>query len=232
MVILMQLLNPKFPNIYYKKDSKGRIRLYTKNLKQGISFFNEDIEKINNIEYRYWDAKRSKLAAAILKDISQIAIKEEDKILYLGASHGYTPSFLSDIIGSNGFIFALDFAPRVVRDLVFLCEKRKNITPILGDANLPERYKYRIKKVDIVYMDVAQRNQAEIFLKNCDLFLKNGGFGLLAVKSRSIDITKKPKEIYSIVRRELEKKLLVVDYRILDPYEEDHAFFICKKKEV
>ncbi|GIU70396.1 MAG: fibrillarin-like rRNA methylase [Candidatus Woesearchaeota archaeon] len=233
----MQLLNPKFPNIYFKKDSKGRIKLYTKNLTPGIKFFDEQIEKEIEkehkelVEYRNWDPKRSKLAAAILKEISQIGIKENNKILYLGASHGYTPSFLSDIIGNNGFIFALDFAPRVVRDLVFLCEKRKNITPILADANQPDTYKHRITKVDIVYMDVAQRNQAEIFLKNCDMFLKEDGFGLIAVKSRSIDITKKPKEIYSLVRKELEKKITVVDYRILDPYEADHAFFVCKKTQ-
>ncbi|MEM3374714.1 MAG: fibrillarin-like rRNA/tRNA 2'-O-methyltransferase [Candidatus Woesearchaeota archaeon] len=225
----MQLFNPKFPNIYYKKDNKGRIKLFTKNLTPGLKFFDENIEREAQNEYRYWDPKRSKLAAALMKEISQIGIKEGNKILYLGASHGYTPSFLSDIIGENGFIFALDFAPRVVRDLVFLCEKRKNITPILADANQPETYKHRITKVDIVYMDVAQRNQAEIFLKNCDLFLKENGFALLAVKSRSIDITKKPKEIYSLIRQELEKKLNVVDYRTLDPFEADHAFFVCKK---
>ncbi|MEM2131129.1 MAG: fibrillarin-like rRNA/tRNA 2'-O-methyltransferase, partial [Candidatus Woesearchaeota archaeon] len=178
----MQLLNQKFPNIYFKKDSRGKIKLFTKNLTPGLKFFDETIEKESGFEYRNWDPKRSKLAAAILNQISQIGIKENDKILYLGASHGYTPSFLSDIIGDNGFIFALDFAPRVVRDLVFLCEKRKNIAPILADANQPETYKHRITKVDIVYMDVAQRNQAEIFLKNCDLFLKENGFALLAVK--------------------------------------------------
>ncbi|MEM4397501.1 MAG: fibrillarin-like rRNA/tRNA 2'-O-methyltransferase [Candidatus Woesearchaeota archaeon] len=226
----MQLLNQKFPNIYFKKDSRGKIKLFTKNLTPGLKFFDEIIEKESGYEYRNWDPKRSKLAAAILNQISQIGIKENDKILYLGASHGYTPSFLSDIIGNKGFIFALDFAPRVVRDLVFLCEKRKNIAPILGDANQPETYKHRITKVDIVYMDVAQRNQAEIFLKNCDLFLKENGFALLAVKSRSIDITKKPKEIYSIVRHQLEKKITIVDYRTLDPFESDHAMFVCKKK--
>jgi len=225
----MNLLNPKFPNIYCTKDSKGRIKLFTVNLTPGIKFFDEEIEKINGTEYRHFDARRSKLAAAIVKDVSQIGIKEGDTILYLGASHGYTSSFVSDIVGEKGFIFALDFAPRVVRDLVFLCEKRKNIAPILADANQPETYQSRLTTVDIVYQDVAQRNQADIFLKNCDMYLKSGGFGLLAVKSRSVDITKRPKEVYSQVREELEKKVTIVDYRVLDPFEKDHAMFVVKK---
>ena len=52
-------------------------------------------------------------------------IKQNENILYLGASHGYTPSFVSDIVGNNGLVFCLDFAPRVVRDLYMICEERK-----------------------------------------------------------------------------------------------------------
>jgi len=226
----VNLLNPKFPNIYFRKDSRGRVKLYTPNLTPGIKYFDEEIERFNGLEFRNWDPKRSKLAASIVKEASQIGIKEGDTILYLGASHGYTPSFVSDIIGEKGFMFALDFAPRVVRDLVFLCEKRKNMAPVMGDANQPGTYRHRVTMVDIVYQDVAQRNQAEIFLKNCDAFLKPGGFGLLAVKSRSVDITKKPKDIYAEVRQMLDRKITVVDYRILDPFEKDHAMFVCKKK--
>lgn len=226
----MNLLNPKFPNLYVRKDSRGRMKLYTLNLTPGLKFFDEDIEKFNGQEFRFFDAKRSKLAASIAKESSQIGFKEGDTVLYLGASHGYTPSFVSDIVGEKGFVFALDFAPRVVRDLVFLCEKRRNLAPILGDANQPKTYMSRMTSVDIVYQDVAQRNQAEIFIKNCDMYLKPGGFGLLAVKSRSIDITKRPKEIYADIRQKLEKDMTVVDYRILDPYEKDHCMFVVKKQ--
>ncbi len=225
----MRLYNKKFPNIFAKKGSRG-IRLFTPNLTPGIKYFDEDLVLFNNREYRHFDARRSKLAAGILKGLSQIGLKEENTVLYLGASHGYTPSYISDIIGKKGFIFALDFAPRVVRDLVFLCEKRKNIAPLLGDANQPEQYRSRIFPVDFVYMDVAQKNQAEIFLKNCKMFLKKGGFGMLAVKSRSIDITKKPKQVYSEVRRKLEKEITIVDYKTLDPFEKDHCIFVVKKK--
>ena len=224
----MRLYNPKFQNVFSEKGKRG-IKLYTENLTPGIQYFDEEIVREKGKEYRQWDARRSKLAAGILKGLSQTGIKPGQKVLFLGASHGYTPSFFSDIVGRQGFIFALDFAPRVVRDLVFLCEKRNNITPLLGDANQPKTFASRILPVDIVYMDVAQKNQAEIFLKNCNMFLKSGGFGLLAVKSRSIDITKRPKQIFQQVRTKLEKEITIVDYKILDPFERDHCMYVVKK---
>lgn len=224
----MKLYNNKFPNIYFRKDKRG-YKLFTLNITPGLKFFDEELINTNGQEFRYFDARRSKLAASIQKGISQIGINEGNFILYLGASHGYTTSFVSDIITEKGLIFALDFAPRVVRDLVFLCEQRKNIAPILADANHPESYASRLTLVDIVFQDVAQRNQAEIFLKNCDMFLKKEGFGLLAVKSRSIDITKRPKQIYNEIKAKLEKKLTIVDFRVLDPFQKDHCMFIVKK---
>ena len=62
------------------------------------------------------------------------------------------------------------------------------------------------------------------------MFLKKNGFGLLALKARSIDVTKRPKEIFKQVRQALEKELMIVDYRELEPYEKDHAMFVCKRK--
>jgi len=79
-------------------------------------------------------------------------------------------------------------------------------------------------------MDIAQKNQEEIFMKNINMFLKPGGFGLLALKARSVDISKKPKQVFKEVREKLEKQITIVDYRELDPFERDHCMFICKKK--
>ena len=61
------------------------------------------------------------------------------------------------------------------------------------------------------------------------MFLKEGGYALLALKSRSIDVTKQPKRVYKEVLEQLEKHLKVIDYRELDPFQKDHAMFICKK---
>jgi len=211
-----------FRGIFRKGDF-----LYTKNLVPGKVVYGERLVNEAGIEYREWNHRRSKLAAAIIKGISQVPLKESDVVLYLGAASGTTVSHVSDIAS---FVFALDFAPRVVRDLVFLCEQRKNIAPLLADANNPESYADRISAVDIVYQDIAQRSQVGIFIKNCDSFLRKGGFGMLALKARSVDVTKKPREVFRQARAELEKRMTLTDYRELYPFEKDHCFYICKKK--
>jgi len=226
---MIELYGYRFPNVYIEK--KGRFPIFfTKSISPGKRVYGENLIRFGSEELREWEPKRSKLGAALVKGISQIGMKEGDRVLYLGAASGTTVSHVSDIVGKDGFIFALDFAPRVVRDLVFVCEDRKNITPLLADANQPLTYSHLITQVDCIFMDIAQRNQVEIFLKNCELYLKSGGFGLLSLKSRSVDVTKRPADIFRIVRAELEKHMIVSDYRDLYPYEKDHAFFVCKKK--
>ena len=211
------------------QEAKSR-RIYTKNIFPGKIFFEEFVVKQDGEEYREFDPTRSKLAAAVAKGASNVGIRKGNSVLYLGASHGYTPSFVSDMVGREGMIFAVDSAPRVVRDLVFLAEQRTNIAPILADANHSEEYAQRIVPVDVVYQDVAQRNQVEIFLKNCKLFLKSGGYGLLAVKARSIDAKKSSKQIFEENRRAVEKEMTIVDFRILEPLEKDHCMIVAKKK--
>lgn len=214
------------------EDKRNRRLLYTRNLTPGKRFFAEELIREQGAEFRSWDVSRSKLGSAIKKGISQIGIKDKDLVLYLGAAHGFTPSYVSDLVGNEGFVFCIDNAPRVVRDLVFVCEERVNMAPILADANHPEEYKDLVSpQVDVVFQDIAQRNQVEIFLKNCDAYLKKGGFGLLVLKARSVDVSKRPREIFRQVRMELEKSsMIVVDYRELEPFERDHAMFVCKKK--
>ena len=204
-------------------------RIYTKSLFPGKIHFDENTISENGIEYREFDPRRSKLAAMIMKGCANAGIRKNDVILYLGISHGYTASFISDIIGPEGLIFGIDPAPRVMRDLVFLSQIRTNIVPLLADANHPEEYVNRISQADIVYQDVAQRNQEDIFIRNCKLFLKPGGYGLLAVKAKSINIKKKPKQIFEEIRRKLEQEFTVIDYKILEPFEKDHCMIIIKK---
>ncbi len=219
----------KFKGIYETRN-KRNIKLFTINLAPGKKVYGEKLVKEKGREYREWDPKRSKLASAILNGINQVGIKQTDVVLYLGASTGTTCSHVSDILAKQGFIFALDFAPRVVRDLVFLCEERNNMAPILANANKPKEYIDRVSEVDYIYQDIAQKNQTEIFLKNCRLFLKKNGFCFIAVKSRSIDVVKNPKAVFMEVKGKLEKELTIVDSKRLEPYQKDHIVFICKKK--
>lgn len=206
--------------------------LFTKSLlKPAQAHFAERIVKEGQESYRNWDPKRSKLAAYIMKGCPNTGIRSGSVVLYLGASHGHTPSYVSDMIGSEGFMFCLDFAPRVMRDLVFLCEERENMAPIMADAHHPKDYADRVSEVDVVFQDIAQRDQAEIFLRNCREFLKEGGVGLLAVKAKSIDIKKDPKQIFAEIKEEIGKEFMITDMRGLEPFEMDHCMIVIKKRE-
>ena len=214
----------------YESIEARRRQLYTINLTPNKEVYREKLAIENGVEYREWDVFKSKLAATILKGSPNIGLRKGDVVLYLGSASGTTASHVSDIVGNEGLIFAVDIAPRVMRDLIFLCYKRKNIAPVLADANKTNELRERISAVDAIYQDVAQKNQLGIFLKNISLFLKKDGYALLAVKARSIDVTKQPKQIFREVKEILEKNLTIIDYRELEPFQKDHCMFICKKK--
>lgn len=220
----------RLKGIYSSKSKKG-ITFYTESFNPGVTVYDEKIISIKNIEYREWNPKKSKLGAAIYNGCSQIGIKPGSTVLYLGCSTGTTCSHVSDIIGEGGFLFGLDVAPRVMREFVFLCEKRKNMAPLLKDAHQPSQYSDIVPKVDVVFQDIAQRDQVDIFLKNCKEFLKENGTGMVAIKARSIDVTRRPKEIFEEVRVAIEKEMAIADSRTLEPYEKDHHFFVVKFKK-
>lgn len=172
--------------------------------------------------YRLWDPYRSKLAALILKGRGQalLSLKEDSRVLYLGAATGTTVSHVADIV-SAGLVYAVEFSARSMRDLVRLCERRKNVIPILADAAKPEEYASLLEPVDLVYQDVAQRNQAQIATLNCARYLCQGGELYLMLKSRSVDTTASPR---AVLQSELKKltgldRIEVMD---LEPYHLDH----------
>ena len=101
--------------------------------------------------------------------------------------------------------------------------------PILADARHPSNYCSLVEKVDVIYQDVAQPDQTEIVLSNVKAFLRDGGYAVLALKARSIDVTKEPREIFRDEMEKLEKDMDILDVKILDPYERDHAMFLMRK---
>ena len=219
----------KFPGIFEQRKGKRRV-LATENFNPGKQVYDEDLIREGQVEYRTWNPNRSKLAAGILKGVKNVGIEPGSIVLYLGASTGTTPSHVSDIVGKKGFVFGVEFAPRVMRKFVFLCEERENMCPLFFDANNPDAYKSKMcSEVDVVYMDVAQKNQTQIFLKNCDMFLRKGGIGIFAVKARSINVAERPRKIFEEVKKELQKHFNILDFVVLDPFEMDHALFVCKK---
>ena len=202
------------------------IREYaTPNLVRGLTVYGEKLVKLDDEEYRIWDPFRSKLAAAMRKGLRDFPLKYGDKVLYLGASTGTTVSHVSDLVGNKGLVFAVEPAVRVARELIEnVASKRKNVIPIIQDARRPESYFSVFGNVDLVYCDIAQSDQTEIAIKNCNNFLKKEGILLIVIKTRSIDVTMSP---HSVVVRESEK-LRKNNFHInqtinLDPFDKDHA---------
>ncbi len=215
----------KFPGVFVKGKE-----IYTENLIKGFRYGDEKLVKVKGVEYRQWNPFRSKLAAAIAKGFEKIPFpKTRDwKVLYLGAAHGYTVSYLSDIL-SRGFIYAVEFSDRAFIELFKVTEKRKNIAPIFADARKTEDYSW-VEEVDSVYVDIAQPDATEIAMRNADKFLKEGGILFLAIKARSIDVTQKPRKI---CEREVEKLenngWKIIEWKMINPFEKDHGFIIAKR---
>ncbi|HDI02824.1 MAG TPA: fibrillarin-like rRNA/tRNA 2'-O-methyltransferase [Candidatus Aenigmarchaeota archaeon] len=217
-------MKEKIPGVFFEGD-----KIFTLNLRQGQRVYGETLVKKGNKEYREWIPHRSKLAAAIKKGLRP-KLKKGMKILYLGAATGTTCSHLSDIIGEEGIIFAVEFSERMMREFLKLCSQRKNLVPILGDARKPYEYGEVVEKVDLVYCDIAQPDATEVALRNCDWFLNPGGYLMLAIKSRSVDVTKKPIEIYKNEIRKIKNAgFKIINWVKLDPYEKDHAFILAQR---
>ena len=211
-----------FPGVF----SKGK-QLFTKTMVKGDSTFAKSLIVIGEDEYREWDPAKSKPAAAMMKGLKVFPLREKSKILYLGAAAGATASFFSDIIGPDGVIYGVEISERCVRDLNITSEKRGNIIPVLADARKPEEYAW-IEPVDVVYEDVASDDQAPIIIRNAARFLKPDGHAIIAIKARSIDVTKDPKQVYKQVLKKLRQHFRVLDQIELDPHEKDHLFVVMK----
>ena len=199
--------------------------LYTRNLVPGRAVYGEALRVEDGVEYRRWDAERSKLAAYLKKGGVRWPFLETTSVLYLGAASGTTASHLSDIC-PRGTIVAVEVSPRSFRDLVTVAEGRPNLLPILGDASRPDAYRSRVGNVDVVYQDVAQRDQEAIFLRNLSA-LRPEGVGFLMLKARSVDVAARPADLYRVARETIASKGFdVVDVRPLDPYAGDHAAIV------
>ncbi|MDO8537487.1 MAG: fibrillarin-like rRNA/tRNA 2'-O-methyltransferase [archaeon] len=183
-------------------------------------------------EYREWNPFRSKIAGAIKKGLRKFPIKKGDRILYLGAAEGTTISHLSDIVGEQGLIVGIDLSPRVMHKLMFLSEQRKNIIPLLEDAAHPEEYVPDLEGInfDFLYQDISQKNQAEIFCRNADLFLKRDGFAMLAIKAKSISQTLPVQKIFEMQKQELKGRFNILETLNLHPFDKEHQMISCVKK--
>ncbi|HID91334.1 TPA: fibrillarin-like rRNA/tRNA 2'-O-methyltransferase [Candidatus Bathyarchaeota archaeon] len=200
----------------------------TLNLVPRRTVYGERLVNVEGREYRIWDPFRSKLAAALLKGLRGMPFGPGDAVLYLGAASGTTSSHVSDVVGPGGLVYCVEFAPRPMRDLLRVCNQRPNMVPLLEDARHPERYRIFVNRVDAIYCDLAQPNQAEIMADNAVMFLKDGGWAMLAIKARSVDVTERPSKVYEREVRVLRGRGFdVLQVLRLEPYAIDHAIAIA-----
>jgi fibrillarin-like pre-rRNA processing protein len=201
--------------------------LLTQNLTPGRRVYGERLFAQDGVEYREWVPERSKLSAYIRKGGKYCPIRPDSHVLYLGASSGTTPSHVSDLV-TEGRVYCVEIAPRMFRDLVGVCESRPNMMPILGDATKPDDLAFLVEKADMVYQDVAQKHQAGIFAKALKRFPAR--WGMLAVKARSEDVTREPRDIFRESAELLRKEGLTVrEVLELEPFEKDHAMIVVER---
>mmetsp|Transcript_127966 Transcript_127966/g.190637 ORF Transcript_127966/g.190637 Transcript_127966/m.190637 type:complete len:322 (+) Transcript_127966:104-1069(+) len=214
--------------------------LVTLNSTPGVAVYGEKRISVENpastaggvaekLEYRVWNPFRSKIAAAVLGGVDNIWIKPGSKVLYIGAAAGTSVSHVSDIVGKEGAVYAVEFSHRPGRDLLGVAKLRTNIIPIIEDARHPLKYRMLIGMVDCVFADVAQPDQARIVALNSHYFLKNGGHAVIAIKASCIDSTAAPEAVF---RREVSKlqqeNFKPLEQLTLEPYERDHAVVIAE----
>jgi fibrillarin-like pre-rRNA processing protein len=230
-VVVNVKAHPLFPEIYWVTLEDSSRKLGTKNLVPGNTVYGERLVKFKGSEYRLWDPYRSKLAAVILKGFETVPIYPNHRVLYLGAASGTTASHVSDIVGEEGHVYCVEFASRSLRDLVnSVCVLRYNMSPILADARLPETYSRMLERVDSVYCDVAQPEQARVLADNADMFLDDGGWVMLAIKAQSIDVTKEPSVVYMNEIAVLEARGFRINEVIgLEPFDKAHAMVVAQK---
>lgn len=206
--------------------------LVTLNMNPGKAVYGEKLVKVDNadgtkVEYRVWNPFRSKLAAAILGGVENIYMPPGSKVMYLGGASGTTVSHVSDIVGPQGIVYAVEFSHRSGRDLINMAKTRPNVIPIIEDARHPLKYRMLVGMVDCIFADVAQPDQARIIALNSHYFLKNGGHYVISIKANCIDSTAAPEAVFAKERQKLsEEGLKPQEQLTLEPYERDHAVVV------
>lgn len=196
------------PNFYEESD---KLYSLTKDRK---SIYGEPLISRGEMVYRLFSPLRSKFSSSLKLGLKP-AIKKDDHILYLGAATGTTASHLSDSV-SSGLIFPVEISPVPFIKLTTLAEVKKNILPILSDVQRPETYGVFVDKVDLVYQDVSQPNQVDIFSKNMKFFRAKRG--VLMLKTYSLRSDRSVREAI----KEIEKNFTINQFINISRFYKGH----------
>lgn len=180
--------------------------------------------------YRSFPPAATKLAAMVKLGMRSWPLREASRVLYLGAGAGTTVSYVSDIC-PLGQVLAVEFAPEPFRSLVEMARGRPNVVPILADAWDPSAYAAQVgPPVDVVYQDVAQRDQWGIARRNVDAHMAPGGWLMLVVKARSVDVSSGASRVFQeVADRASAEGYRVVETVDLGRFDEGHAVLVIRR---
>ncbi|KAL6573978.1 hypothetical protein OROHE_001520 [Orobanche hederae] len=178
----------KFEGIFVAKLKKKDI-ICTKNLVYREALHSEDLicvenENVTEVEYRVWDPRNSKLAAAITCGVTDMWIKPGSRVLYLGDVCGITVFQLSDLVGSVGLVYVVGMCD----DIVNMANKRSNVVRIFGNPHLYSTYRMVVGMVDVIFADMASSHEVNDVVLNAGFYLKTGGHYMIATQESNTNI--------------------------------------------
>ena len=175
--------------------------------------------------WRAWDARRSKLGAMLELEMAT-GLAGGETVLYLGAAAGTTVSHVADFAGPT---YAVEFAPRPMRDLLDVAASRNRLFPLLKDARSPETYAHIVEPVDVIVQDVATRGQAAVANTNAR-FLDGDGRLLAVIKARSEDVVAAPSEVFERELATLRESYEILETERLEPFHDSHLGVVARPK--
>jgi fibrillarin-like pre-rRNA processing protein len=186
------------------------------------SVYGERTLSLPTATLRQWEPGRSKLGAALARGWTEPLPRPGERWLYLGAATGTTASHVSDLVGPEGAVYAIEKSVRPFARLLRLAEQYPNLLPILGDARRPEEFLGSVPPVDGVYVDLAQPDQVDIAWTNARLFLRGAGTLILALKTSSMGRTLEPRAHLAAATERLSGGFDLLPAVPLDPFHRRH----------
>jgi len=156
-----------------------------------------------------------------------VEVPADARVLYLGAGSGANIGVMRSLL-PDSVIYAVEVAPLPMSRLLKAFANDEMVIPIYADARHPERYACIVDKVDLLYQDVAQPNQAEIAVKNAQYFLDEGML-LMMCKLKSISSTLPKKRIIEEEGSILQRAFEVLDEVPLSPAFKEHVCFVARR---
>ena len=216
--------DPRSPRLA-RRTREDRTELFTEASGAPPPVYGERWVSVGSRAFRSFEPSRSKLSAALVHGWTGPLPVPGDSWLYLGAASGTTASHLSDLVGPDGSVYAVERSPRSFARLLSLGERWPNLLPVLADARAPRTYSRFVPPVHGLYADVAQADQVEIVRRNAELYLRGPTAALLiALKTASMGRDREAPAHLAAAERALRSGADLAPSVRLDPFHKGHYF--------